>query len=436
MDVSKILGLCVFAGYIPYILLKRYCQVRKAYLLYVLCGFPFMDLFITPVQYGGFFVFEGISLITFVLIFNRLRFSFSANGNYLVLFLVLLAVLLAGAAQSEFFTESLIPYLKAILLFFYAKCLLDEIRNDPAFGLKAIRILQVMALVSVVFVACQLVVGLRFTLYAALNTNTNTGAESALRYPSFFHDAQKYAQFAAMTSFLFFIDAGGKAASTLKKLLLFVALVAGLILSGGRAAFLGLSAAIAFLVAVGRLKYKLLGAAGIAVVGVVGLSFSDRIPLFNRSESVDESYEIRNNYWQQALRIWDDNRLWGIGIGNYRNYVAQYARDQVWIMENGDILYFDHPESGYLKFLVEFGLAGFILSMLFVLLPIASAIRGYLAHHCYTPFFLVASIICWLVSFVTVYTLSDLRIGVLLTSMVCLLIKSKTIFKEICYPIS
>jgi O-antigen ligase len=312
--------------------------------------------------------------------------------------------------------------------------LLEEIKDDPEFGLKVIRVLKTMALISVVFVAFQLVVGLRFTVYAALNTNTNTGAESALRYPSFFHDAQKYAQFAAMTSFLFFIDAEGKAPSTPRKLVLFFALVVGLILSGGRAAFLGLSAGIAFLVAMGRLKYKLLGVAGIAVVVVLALSFSDRIPLLNRSESVDESYEIRNNYWQQALRIYDDNQLWGIGIGNYRNYVAQYARDQVWIMENGDILYFDHPESGYLKFLVEFGMIGFILCMLFILLPVASSIREYFNHHCYTPFFLVASIICWLVSFVTVYTLSDLRIAVLLTSVVCLLIKSKTIFKEICYP--
>jgi O-antigen ligase len=235
-----------------------------------------------------------------------------------------------------------------------------------------------------------------------------------------------------MASFLFFIDTEKKTQTNAKKLGLFVAIVAGLILSGGRAAFLGLCVGIAFLIAVGRLKYKLLSTAGVAVIVFIAITYSDKIPLFNRSESVDESYEIRNNYWQQALRIYDDNRVWGIGIGNYRNYVSQYARDQFWVMENGDILYFDHPESGYLKFLVEFGIIGFCLSMLFFLVPMGIFIKGYGQHKCYTPFFLIASILCWMISFVTVYTLSDLRIAVLLISIVSLLIKYKTVFREIC----
>jgi O-antigen ligase len=432
MDLSKIIGLGVFAAYVPYILTKRYENARRSYILYLLYLFPFIDLFITPVQYGGLSVFDGVSLISFPLIFNRLQFTFNRNGKYLLLFLVLLGVLMIGAAQSEYFTAALIPYLKAILLFFYGKCLLEEINEDPAFGQQLIKILKVVALVSVGFIAFQVVIGLRFTLYAALNTNTNTGAESSLRYPSFFHDAQKYAQFAAMASFLFFIDTEKKVQTNAKKLGLFVAIVAGLILSGGRAAFLGLCIGIAFLISVGRLKYKLLSTVGVAVIVFIAINYSDKIPLFNRSESVDESYEIRNNYWQQALRIYDDNKVWGIGIGNYRNYVSQYARDQFWVMENGDILYFDHPESGYLKFLVEFGIIGFCLSMLFFLVPIAFFIKGYSQHKCYTPYFLIASILSWMVSFVTVYTLSDLRIAVLLISIVSLLIKYKTVFRETC----
>jgi O-antigen ligase len=435
MDLSKIIGLGVFAAFIPYILLKRYTEVRRAYILYLLFLYPFIDLFITPVQYGGFSVFDGVSIISFILIFTRLRFT-GQNGKYLILFFLFLAVLMIGAARSEYFAAALIPYLKAILLFFYAKCILEEINEDPAFGFKLIRILKILALISVAFVFLQVVVGLRFTFYAALNTNTNTGAESTLRYPSFFHDAQKYAQFAAMTAFLFLIDTDEKQQSLIKKLGLFFAVVLALILSGGRAAFLGLAVGIFFLILAGRLKYKLLGLAGAAIVGAIGFAYSDKIPLFNRSESVDESYEIRNNYWQKALRIYDDHQVWGIGIGNYRNYVSQYAQDQFWLMENGEILFFDHPESGYLKFLVEFGIVGFCLSMLFFLVPIVSFVGEYVRHKCYTPFFLVASIISWMISFVTVYTLSDLRIATLLTTIVCLLIKSKTVFQDTCSPAS
>jgi O-antigen ligase len=311
---------------------------------------------------------------------------------------------------------------------------LEEVRDDPAFGLKLIRVLKTLAVISVIVIACQLVIGLRFTFYGALNTNTNTGAESSVRFPSFFHDAQKYALFAAMTSFLFFIDTNPKATTQLKKLGLFFAVVLGLVLSGGRAAMLGLAVGIFFLILFGQLKYKLLGTLGVAAIVLIGVLFQDKIPFLNRSESVDESYEIRNNYWQQALRIYDDHQVWGVGIGNYRNYVSQYAKDQYWLMENGDILYFDHPESGYLKFLVEFGIVGFCLCMLFFLLPIIGFVRDYFRHGCYTPFFLAAAILCFLVSFVTVYTLGDLRIAVLLTTIVCLLIKSKTVFSSSCYP--
>lgn len=433
MDLSKLIGIAVFLLYIPYVSVKKFREVRKTYLLYLLYFFPFIDLFISPVQYGAFTTFDGVSIISFALIFNRLKFRFQLNGKYLVLFIILLMVLFIGSLNSEFFRESLIPYFKAVLLFFYAKCLLEEINEDPAFGLQLIKILKIIALISVVIVALQIVVGLQVTIYPALNTNTNTGTESTFRYPSFFHDAQKYAQFAAMTSFLFFIPTGEEELSNTKKLGLFFVIVVALILSGGRAAFLGLCVGIAFLVLMGPLKYKLLGLVGIAFVVMVGVAFSDQIPLFNRSESVDESYEIRNNYWQQALRIYDENQIWGIGVGNYRNYVSIYARDQYWLVGNGEILYFDHPESGYLKFLVEFGIIGFSISMLFVLLPIGIFIKNYLSHRCYTPFFLIASILCWMVSFTTVYTLSDLRIAVLLISIVCVLIKSDKVFGNICY---
>ncbi|EMR02571.1 O-antigen ligase family protein [Cesiribacter andamanensis] len=434
MDLSKLIGLGVFAAYLPFILLKRVEQVRRSYILYILCIYPFIDLFITPVRFGAFTAFDGISLISFLVLFSRLQFTFTKNGRYLTLFLALLFVLLVGAVQSEYVAAALLPFVKLILLFFFAKCILDEVNENPAFGLQLIRLLKIMALISLLVLAFQLVLGLRFTIYPVLNTNTNTGAESALRFPSFFHDAQKYAQFAAMASFLFFINTQQKPLSVLKRLVLFGAVVAGLILSGGRAAFLGLSVGIAFLILMGPLKYKLLGLLGIGMVILIGLSVGDKIPLFNRSESVDESYEIRNRYWQQALRIWEEHQTWGIGIGNYQNYVAQYARDQFWLMENGDILYFDHPESGYLKFLVEFGLIGFILSMLFVLIPVGSFFTAYLRHRCFIPFFLIASIISWMISFTTVYTLSDLRISVLLCTLLCLLIKSNPIFAPLCSP--
>ncbi|GEO06004.1 hypothetical protein AAE02nite_36680 [Adhaeribacter aerolatus] len=318
-------------------------------------------------------------------------------------------------------------------MFFFAKCVIEEINSDPDFGLELLKRLKFLALISIGFLVMQLIIGLGFTFYAALNTNTNTGAESTFRYPSFFHDAQKYAQYLAMSSFLFFIDTDRtKVRSNIYKLTLFLIMVIGLILSGGRAGFLGMCCGLAFLFLTGRNKYKMLGLLGIFIASFLIITFADKIPLLNRSETVDESYEIRNRYWQQALNIYEDNTILGIGIGNYRNYVAAYSPDQFWLLENGEILFFDHPESGYLKFLIEFGLIGFCICMLFFIIPIGSFVIEYIKTKCYTPFFLIASVISFLVSFITVYTLSDYRIAVLLIAVICVLIKSRNVFEDIC----
>jgi O-antigen ligase len=148
-------------------------------------------------------------------------------------------------------------------------------------------------------------------------------------------------------------------------------------LTGARAAFSGLVVGLAIVFLIGESKYRTVGLIGGAFGYLLILLFGQYFPLFNRGESYAESFEFRNHIWGEAMDIYRKNPVLGIGIGNYQNYVSLYSPDQFWFMPEGEIMYFDHPESGYLKMLTEYGTIGFALICSFVLIPIASAVINF-----------------------------------------------------------
>ncbi|MBD4707917.1 hypothetical protein GUG31_08305, partial [Xanthomonas citri pv. citri] len=68
----------------------------------------------------------------------------------------------------------------------------------------------------------------------------------------------------------------------------------------------------------------------------------------------------------------------GIGIGNYKDYTNHYSSDQYYILKDNSILLLDQPENGYLKLLTEFGIIGFAISLLLILIPISKAMYTHL----------------------------------------------------------
>src|SRR5690242_18883129 len=91
---------------------------------------------------------------------------------------------------------------------------------------------------------------------------------------------------------------------------------------------------------------------------------------------MEETYAIRNAVWQDAIDIFLKNPFFGIGLGNYSNYVSIHNPDQVWVVDN-EYAYFHHPESGYLKFLTELGVTGFVAIFGLILTPM---IRGFFLY--------------------------------------------------------
>jgi O-antigen ligase len=125
--------------------------------------------------------------------------------------------------------------------------------------------------------------------------------------------------------------------------------------------------------------------------------------------------------WSSAYDIYLKHPVLGIGVGNYANYVSVYNPDQFWIANN-EIITYDHPESGYLKILIEFGTIGFCSILLIILYPIITGFFKYLKTKNTLLLFFVCAIISWMVGFYSVYSLGDIRIMLLITMIICMLI--------------
>lgn len=399
-------------------------SVRRTYLLFILFMFPLIDLNILPEKWGGFSLFDVMSFICLVFIINS-----STNHNqtrlYFYLFCSLAVIVFIGSISSNFAYYSLLSYIKFFPIFIYAKALLDECFVDPSFSKKVISVLRFVSIISIVFLLIQMTIGLKFTFYSKLNPNTI--ADDVIRYPGYFDDAQEHGQYLAMISFLFLINCKKQFLSNLKNYFAFTCIIGALIITGGRAAFLGFCLGFIFLFLTAGANIRVFTLICCFGGYLTFKLFSDNIVLFSRGETYGADYEFRKSIWHDALEIFDANPLLGIGIGNYQNYVSIYDQDQVWeFYENGivnDVLYYDQPESGYLKILTEYGIIGFVITISFFIIPILKAIKNYIGQKANVDiFYFIASIISWMVSFITTYSLSDKRILVLLATVVCLLI--------------
>lgn len=401
---------------------------RRDYLFFVLYGLPFMDFSITSGEYGSFRTFDAITLIAITVSIQRLSFTGYKREPYALLTVIFLAVCFLGAISSWFITNSLMTLAAMLPIFMFAKLLLDELSGNDSFLDEILLSIKIVAVASLAFLALQLQFGLSFTWYPALNPNTIV--KEGLRLPSFFHDPQKYAQYLAMVSFLFLLPKGD---ITIKGTISFLALVAALLLTGGRSALIGLSGGTLVVMLLGSRRTKLTLAACVVVATAAFLSFSEKFVTLNRVSQFEGDYEFRASIWRDAWEIFSQNPALGIGIGNYQNYVSHHALNQFFIYDN-EVEYFDQPENGYLKLLTELGGPGFIIFILMLILPVVNYIRLLIERPPDPRYYaILGGLFAWIIAFNSVYSLADKRIAILATVFVSLIISAGRPAKSISY---
>jgi len=394
-------------------------------LLYILYALPLMGLLATKTSLGGFKIFDLLSigcLALFPKTFFRGLSSLSRSTGWLFLAFVLL--LLIGSLASEFPQTSLLALLQVLPAFVYCRLLVVVCYVNPTFYSQVLRALRFSSYLLLVFIAVQLVVGLSFTFYPALNQNTYDPLHDTIRYPGFFHDSQASGQFLAIASFLFLYSSRDEK-SLKQKLLhlgLFAACGVGVLLSGSRSALGGLLVGMVLLLLCGgwRLQVSVLSL-GI-LVGSLYLLASPNLAILNRADNIDEDYKFRQSVWQEAWDISLNNPGLGIGIGNFQSYTSMH-KQELYLEIDDEIVYFDQPENGYLKVLTEIGFVGFGIFLSFLLRPAGKTLIGFYNKTLdYKVLFILAAFTGWLFSFNTVYSLFDSRITIVVATLLALLI--------------
>ncbi len=413
------LVLLVFSLFIFQMLFTK-SDKNKGFILFIIFTLPFLSIDIFP-YFGNITTFECLTFLFYLFFYKSKNVEVPNGGLYFFLFISLILVSIIGAFNAATLTnETSIAIIQYSCIFAFAKIVVSECFGNIEFYHSVINALKVTLVFSLFFLLCQFIFGVNFSLEKSLNSNVLV--LDVIRYPSFFQDPQKYAQFLSATSFLFLIK--GKNTSHLPIVnLLFVCLsLIALLFTGGRAGLGGWCVGFFIFIIFSNNQFKIVSIIVILLLSIVVYYFSESFSMFQRS-SVGDAYDFRISIWQDALNIFNQHPFFGIGIGNYSNYVSVHNPDQFWSSDNR-ITYFSHPESGYLKILTEFGIVGFILVITFMLFPIFLAFNYFRKSKDINVVLIISAFSSWLVGFYTVYSFDDSRIRIVIVILICLLITS------------
>ena len=414
----KLLAGAVLGTFVFLVLLLR-GNKNRPYLFYTMYSFPFIAITLMPAI--GYPTIFDITTLTFVLFFYRPRsyLAISMKHYTYLLFLFFISILFGGIGAESISYNSVPDLIQILCVLAFVKIVFDEIILDPLFFDQFIRLLNITVIASLIFLCGQFIFGPQFSFDKTPNVNVLQGDN--IRFPSFFQDPQKYAQFLSAGFFISLIQTNERTSVKWSFYLLPICILAALLFSGGRAGLLGLILGVSVIVLLGNAKYRLAIIIAIFVTILISTQYADQMAIFNRESTFSDAYDFRLEIWKDAFEIFKAHPFFGIGIGNYAAYVSIHNPDQYWVASNVYTAY-DHPESGYLKLLTEFGLVGFSAFFLLIILPIVKGIRYYFKTSDHTSILLIAALLSWMVGFTTVYSLSDSRIEVYIASITVLLI--------------
>lgn len=401
----------------------------ETYVLFVAYTLPFIDTKILPLAYGFVKVFDVVTAISLVLFFKDfISFKASQKGKiYVVLVILFWVFLLLSKMNSAYPFNNLHFIYQPFTILIFTRFLLIYLEQKPVAFDKFISAFQlsVMILVGVVFI--QLVLGPNFSYTTDINKNVVNLDSGLIRYPGLFQDSQTCGQFLALGSFsLLYFKSHIKLKKKRSYFLFFILTIIAIFLAASRSAIGGFGIGIMFLLLFQSTKIKLIvGSIGVGLLLLI-FTIQPKEGIFSRTDSISEDYLFRKSIWEETGDIIEQYPLLGIGFGNFQKYIKRHKQDLYLQTESGgDFYYFNQPENGYLKVLVEHGYLGFFIFISLLIIPIINVIlkakNGQVEKH---VLYSIAAVLTWAVAFNTNYSLLDYRILLAVGTFVCLTIFS------------
>ena len=400
----------------------------ETFLIFILTFLPLMELRVTKEIHGAFRTFDLLCYLSIIFLFKdfiTINLKHSRNNIYFLLFILLACIMLLGNLASDLSERVYINLLKTFPIFIFGRFLLTACLKDPTFHLKFIKALKISYLIAICFMVIQVILGLKFTYYPTLSTNTYDPQFNLIRYPGFFYDSQGNGQFMAMGSFLLLLpEKSLKKQSLILNVIIYLLAILCIFLAGSRSAIAGYFVGLFLVFLMSGKKIRTYGAILVLLLCIFFTILNPpSVGIFNRTQNISDDYLFRQSLWKEAYGIVKEFPVLGIGNGNYQPYVTKHLQDHYLEIVPGELLYFDQPENGYLKVLVELGYAGFAVFALFIFIPMVKGLRYYIKglYDSKIGLFL-AALLCWLTAFNSVYSIFDIRLLIMVASMICLII--------------
>ncbi len=394
-------------------------EKNKLYIKYILLSYPLIGL---NIYSGNLSInnFEIITVFFWVVFFKQEQklFTKEVQINNILISIIILSGIMGVILSNSITLDTLKAFIELITILIYGKILIQECLKDHEFIHEVTRGIKISIIISLIFLVCQVFIGLDFTISKSLNGNIFQ--DDSIRYPSYFQDPQKYAQFLSVGSFLLLIE-NEKSKKMIFNYLLLSAIIVAILFTGGRAALGGWAIGFTIILLFANIDLKIFTSILIAIIGLIIYIYKDKFIIFNRGDNINDSYLFRVGIWKDAYKIFLAHPYFGIAPGNYSNYVSIHNQDQFWMADN-QILYYDHPESGYLKILTEYGIIGFLSFFLIIIITITKGFKQFIKTKDLNAIILISSITCWLIGFYTIYSLGDVRIQILIVTIISLLI--------------
>jgi O-antigen ligase len=407
LSFLKLLG---FGAIITYFLLMLFLQGDKnrKYLVFILFSYPVLHINI----FNNFTVFDVVSVIHLIIFARSNRLKKAELNIYNFFVVVLFLNFITGYLLSSFTidNDNFIRLARFFIILIFPLVLISTMYHDRDFMYSIQKKFPYLVMICLGFLFLQIIIGLNFSLVKTLNPNVTIA--NGIRYPGIFSDPQQFAQFLGASSFLLLIrfDPNEK----IKKInwILFAGCIVAILAAGGRAGFMGWGLGLFLFIFFSKPQYKIAILSLSLILGIVIFFFQDKLAIFNRGTDLQDTYDFRAQIWYQAFQIFLNNPLFGIGLGNYSDYVLIHCPEQVWIVNN-EFIAFDHPESGYLLFLTELGGIGFICIMTIILLPIGRALLAYFKTKDINHILFISALLCWMVGFYSTDSLGDVRMKII-----------------------
>lgn len=398
----------------------------ETYVLYILMLLPLIDSKILPLAYGFVRVFDVITLIALIL-FYRDIFTFNvpekSRWGLLILTICFWIFTLLGNFYSEFGFGNYYLLYQLFSIFIFTRLVIVYCNQNWDNRFSLVKAFKTGFTIALIFMALQIIIGLEVRI-TGLGPNVYSESSGLIRYPGVFGESQYNSQFLAMGSFIFLVlKPNISKKSKLLNYFGFATAVIFIFFAGGRSALGGFFAGIFILFFFLKPNYKILSVlAGIVMIAFY-LLISPKSGVFSRADNLGDDLEFRQEIWSETYTIIKERPLLGIGFGNFKPYISKYHQELYLEITPGEFTYFNQPENGYLKILVEQGILAFSIFVLFILIAISRVIWHLIVRIIEkNSIYFLSALVAWLVAFNTVYSLLDYRlltmVGFFITMMI------------------